>query len=211
MFLAKRESSGWRKTRMIQTTESDGFGPSTLPGSPIHNYSLRAAEAPARNADYLANFVFSDDSIMRRIKPYQDSRSELGRLFHGYAIWTCSKRDGNSIMEVILVYLHFHFMTCFSCPSFDIGFASFWNSTFNRVSVDSAFICLDLYFCISFSQCPRGKGSELWDGKRGTARGRLFQWRGARRLEQNTNSVCKISDERCRNKEEVRRAGLAVR
>lgn len=101
MFLARKESSGWRKIRTIQTTASDGFGQNTLPGSLIHRFSPQLAETSAHvTARYLPAYLLLNYSTHQRYVPgfKKGAWAFISRTL-GLGL---QQKDGNSAMKLSL-------------------------------------------------------------------------------------------------------------
>lgn len=133
MFLARKESSGWRKIRMIQTTASDGSGQNTLPGSLIHRFSPQLAETSTQvAARYLTACLPLNYSTHQRFVPVfkKGAWAFISRTL-GLGL---QQKDGNTAMKLSLfmciLTLTLSRTSC--CAFFSIGFYFFtyWNLSF---------------------------------------------------------------------------------
>jgi hypothetical protein len=122
MFLARKESSGWRKIRTIQTTASDGFGQNTLPGSPIHRFSPQLAETSAQvTARYLPACLLLNYSTHQRYVPgfKKGAWAFISRTLR----LGLQQKDSNSAMKLSLfVCILTLTLARTSCTFFSIGF-----------------------------------------------------------------------------------------
>lgn len=148
----KKESSGWQRTRMIQTIALGGFGQNILPGSLIHDHGPWLTETSAGKVKpncYLINYA-------------THPRFVLGFKEGAWAFITWTLRFGTAARDLpgpkthpcwsaFLTFVFYEFILAFFSP---FGSYLCWThcSTMCRL-IQFSFVCLGLYLGKSL-QCP---------------------------------------------------------